>query len=358
MMESAKQLLMRGLRVNKREEIMNKITMQDIADELGVSRVTVWKVFNNYSNVSSALREKVLNKAKEMGYTKGIAELEQTVPEKNISLIVSRPNSSSFWTNIIHRMAQELSFHNINLVYTYMPSGYSNKFKMPAVLTNGTVQGAIILNLYDERMAREINQLNIPKVFLDTVPQMDTRELKGDLILLEGHNTTYDITRSVIEKGLEKIGFIGDVHYAQTNQDRFEGFCQCMKEHKLPVEEKFCLTHKIGIFSYTKEITRFLDSLEELPEAFICASDYIAHILQLYISEHQERIPQGIVVTGYDGRNEYDVVRLITTADVKTEFIGKRLAVQIMYRMEHENAPYEKTYIEPAIIYRDSVLYG
>ena len=67
--------------------------MQDIADELGVSRVTVWKVFNNYSNVSSALREKVLNKAKEMGYTKGIAELEQTVPEKNISLIVSRPNS-------------------------------------------------------------------------------------------------------------------------------------------------------------------------------------------------------------------------------------------------------------------------
>ena len=184
MMESAKQLLMRGLRVNKREEIMNKITMQDIADELGVSRVTVWKVFNNYSNVSSALREKVLNKAKEMGYTKGIAELEQTVPEKNISLIVSRPNSSSFWTNIIHRMAQELSFHNINLVYTYMPSGYSNKFKMPAVLTNGTVQGAIILNLYDERMAREINQLKIPKVFLDTVPQMDTREMKGDLKLL------------------------------------------------------------------------------------------------------------------------------------------------------------------------------
>lgn len=337
---------------------MNKVTMQDIADELGVSRVTVWKVFNNYSNVSSALRERVLNKARELGYTKGIVELEQMVPEKNISLIVSRPNSTSFWTNIIHRMAQELSFHNINLVYTYMPSGYSNKFKMPSVLVNGTMQGAIVLNLYDEKLVREINQLNIPKVFLDTVPQMNTRELKGDLLLLEGYNVTYDITRSVIEKGYEKIGFIGDIHYAQTNLDRFEGFCQCMKEHALPVEEKFCLTHRIGIFSYGKEINRFLDALEELPDAFICVSDYIAHILQLYFSEHQERIPQGIVVTGYDGRNEYDVVRLITTADVRTELIGKRLAVQIMYRMEHEDAPYEKTYIEPAVVYRDSVLYG
>jgi len=45
---------------------MNKVTMQNIADELGISRVTVWKVFNNYSNVSSALRERVLDKAREM----------------------------------------------------------------------------------------------------------------------------------------------------------------------------------------------------------------------------------------------------------------------------------------------------
>lgn len=336
---------------------MNKVTMQDIADELGISRVTVWKVFNNYSNVSPSLRERILDKAKELGYTKRLSDLEQKIPEKNVSLIVSRPNSSTFWTDIIHRMAQELSFHNMNLVYTYMPSEYSNKFKMPAVLSNGTVQGAVILNLYDERLVKEINRLNIPKVFLDTVPQVDPYELKGDLLLLEGYTTTYQITKSVVEKGVHHIGFIGDIHYAQTNRDRYVGFCHCMKDYGLTVEESFCLTHKIGIFSYSKEITRFLDSLEVLPEAFICASDYIAHLLQLYFSEHKERIPEGIIVTGYDGRNEYDVVRQITTADVRTEFIGKRLAIQILYRMEHEEAPYEKIFIKPSILFRESVLY-
>lgn len=331
--------------------------MQDIADELGISRVTVWKVFNNYSNVSPALRERILEKAREMGYTKGLSELEQAIPEKNVSLIVSRPNSSTFWTNIIHRMAQELSLHNINLVYTYMPSGYSSKFKMPAVLSNGSVQGAVILNLYDERLVKEINQLNIPKVFLDTVPQIDPYALSGDLLLLEGCATTYEITQSVIEKGANRIGFIGDIHYAQTNEDRYKGFCQCMKDYGLVVEESFCLTHKIGIFSYSKEITRFLDSMEELPEAFICASDYIAHLLQQYFSEHKTRIPEGIVVTGYDNRNEYDIVRMITTADVRTEYIGKRLALQIMYRIEHEEAPFERIFIKPSILYRESILY-
>ena len=45
---------------------MSKVTMQDIADELGISRVTVWKVFNNHSGVSEAVRESVLQKAKEI----------------------------------------------------------------------------------------------------------------------------------------------------------------------------------------------------------------------------------------------------------------------------------------------------
>ena len=149
---------------------MNKVTMQDIADALGISRVTVWKVFNNYTNVSASVREKVLLKAKELGYTKGLAEVDDGVLEKNVSLIVSRPNSSTFWTTIIHRAAQELSLHNVNLMYTYVPSNYSEDFRMPSVLSNGTVQGAIVLNVYDKRMIGQISQLSIPKVFLDTVP--------------------------------------------------------------------------------------------------------------------------------------------------------------------------------------------
>ena len=137
----------------REKKSMNKVTMQDIADALGISRVTVWKVFNNYTNVSASVREKVLLKAKELGYTKGLAEVDDGVLEKNVSLIVSRPNSSTFWTTIIHRAAQELSLHNVNLMYTYVPSNYSEDFRMPSVLTNGTVQGAIVLNVYDKELS-------------------------------------------------------------------------------------------------------------------------------------------------------------------------------------------------------------
>ncbi len=337
---------------------MSKVTMQDIADALGISRVTVWKVFNHHSGVSQSLREDILNKAKEMGYAKAGQPSFSSEEEKTISLIVSRPDSSTFWTNIIHRLAQELSLHNINLMYTYVPSDYTDGFLLPPVLTGGSVRAAIVLNVYDARLTHLINELELPKVFLDTIPQINTRALRGDLLLLEGRSSLYQITESIISRGLTRIGFIGDIHYARTNLERWEGYCACMEAHALTPDRRFCLTDPIGIFSYYQKLCHFLDSLPELPQAFVCASDYIAHFLQRYFSEHADRIPGGIVVTGYDGSREYSNIEgLITTADVKTSLLGKRLSMQIIYRMEHEDAPFELTYIYPEILYRESVLY-
>ena len=45
-----------------------RITIQDIADELGVSRNTVSKAINNTGLLAESTRQKVLKKAIEMGY--------------------------------------------------------------------------------------------------------------------------------------------------------------------------------------------------------------------------------------------------------------------------------------------------
>lgn len=338
---------------------MSKVTMQDIADSLGISRVTVWKVFNNQPGVSDTLQECICNKARELGYTRGLPEinLSPSDEEKTVSLIVSRPDSSTFWTSIIHRLAQELALHNTNLLYTYVPSIYTESFTLPSILTSGEVSGAIILNVYDAKLIQLINKLPIPKVFLDSVPQIGNRLLQGDLLLIEGYHTTYDITKSVLKRGSTNVGFIGDIQYAITNYDRYCGFRKCMEDHNLVVNTSNCFTDPIGIFTYQKELFYFLDSLPQLPQAFVCASDYIAHFLQLYLAGHQDRVPNGMIVTGFDGIKEYtNVEGILTTADVNTSLLGKRLSMQILYRIEHNNAPFELTYIQPEIIYRESLL--
>ena len=62
---------------------MSKITMQDIADALGTSRVTVWKTFNHRAGVSDEMKEKILEKAHELGYDKFSSVFTRAFKGKN-----------------------------------------------------------------------------------------------------------------------------------------------------------------------------------------------------------------------------------------------------------------------------------
>lgn len=184
--------------------------------------------------------------------------LEQPLEEqRTVSLIVSRPDSALFWTNIIHRMAQELSNYNVNLLYTYVPSVYTKSFSLPSILQNGSVDGIVVLNVYDPEILGTVNELSAPKVFLDTVPSLSDRKLNGDLLLIEGFRTESDITNTLIKDGHTEIGFIGDINYALTNLERYRGYCDCMEKRRLVIHSEYCLTGRIDIFPTKRNYIHF-----------------------------------------------------------------------------------------------------
>ena len=345
---------------------MKKVTMQDIANILNISRVTVWKVLNNQPGVSKPLRDLIILTAKDTGYLKPGQEMEAYInesgdpysenePKKTISVVISRPESSLFWINIIHALAKDLDTQGINLMYTYLPAKHHQGYVLPSVLTNGTSIGIVILNVYDINLLAILNKLSIPKVFLDLVTNFPMETITGDVFLLAGKMRIKEITNSIIRKGRKEIGFIGDINYALTNKERFEGFKSALEDNNIEIQEKYCLTSKIGIYSYYEEISSFLDNLDKMPKAFVCASDYIANFMMQYFVEHNYQVPEDIALSGYDGSTEYSMVTgKLTTVNVPTHHLGIRLANQLIYRIEHPKAPLEVTHIQSDIIWGKS----
>ena len=346
---------------------MKKITMQEIADALNISRVTVWKVFNNYPGVSDALSDQILSKAQELGYLKqkpsllpnaAAVDSHENIPaetEMTVSVVVSRPESSMFWMNIIHQIAKELVNSNINLMYTYLPSKTTNGYRLPSVLTNGTVQGIIVLNVYDHDLLSMLNELKIQKVFLDMVSSISEDTLSGDLFLLEGKSSVNKITETIIQKGRTEIGFIGDIEYAKTNLERYEGYLSAMNRYNLKINKDYSLVHSIGIYTYAEEINEFLSKLKQMPQAFVCASDYVAHFVIKYLSANNYRVPEDVAISGYDGTTEYiDQIDYLTTVQVQTRELGIRLVKQLLHKIANPDFPPEVTYIYSKIRYGES----
>ena len=331
-----------------------RTTMNDIAAELSVSRVTVWKALNTQPGVSELLRRQIIEKANDLGYplTLDLSMIESKDRAITVGVVVSRPESSLFWTNIIHSAAKELAKTHINLLYIYVPSIYTPEYELSPILTNGTIQGILVLNLYDETMIKLIDDLPIEKVYLDTVSSVPFHMLHGDIVLLEGYESVRSITNHMADKGITDFGFIGDIAYAHTNRDRYEGFLAAVQERNLNAEPENCFTHSIGIYDYDKEIYEFLDNLPKLPRAFVCVSDFVASFVMQYLMKRDLKVPDQVALSGYDGSSEYaSVAGVLTTAVVQTAMLGKRLALQLQYRINNSKAPYEQIYIQTEVKY-------
>lgn len=332
---------------------MSKPTMQTLADAVGVSRITVWKALNGRPGVSDEVRRSVQQKAAELGYGSPSAPPSPAAREQTFSVVVSRPESSVFWMQIIHHIAKELARNGISLMYTYMPTAWHEGYVLPASLSPGSVDGFIVLNVYNERLLNLLCASPLPKVFLDTVPEIQPPRLGGSLVLLEGRTRTREITGRLLAKGYRRLGFIGDVGYAQTNYDRYAGFLDAHKALDLAPIPALSLTGPLTIGSHYEQISRFLEGLSELPDGFVCASDFIAHFVSRYLSESGRAVPEGFALTGFDDNPEYaNVAQRITTVHVDTSSLGRLLARKLMFRADCPEAPPEVAYISTEILLR------
>lgn len=339
---------------------MAKVTMQDIADALGVSRISVWKVFNNSNSVSSSLKERVLDKASELGYEKmgHLQEESLKTNDLNIAVVVSRPESSRYWSSMIHSIAEALTSVGANLLYVYLPSSYEEGYQLPDSIRRGLVNGMIVLNVYDRKLLELLNTTPTDKVFLDLTTDFPFIDLTGNLVLIDGKHTTRKIVDHVIEDmGLKRLGFVGDTRYALTNKLRYEGYVESMRSHGLMFEQDFLFNDEIGIYEYYNRISGYLDSLEHLPEAFVCVSDFVASFIYEYFRENPKRLTSPILVTGFDGSMEYpSVAGKITTAKVDTVKLGNMLAGKLINKIRNKYALREVSYVFPEVILHDTFL--
>jgi len=327
--------------------------MQDIADSLSISRISVWKALTNRTGVSGELREKVVAEAVRIGYIdKPDSRAGGDKANHTIAAVVSRPESSAFWMQIIHQIAKELSLQGVNLMYTYMPTHYKEGDILPAFLTDGFVSGMIVLNVYSEQQLKMLSKLPLPKVFLDSVPSLSQSQLNGDIVFIEGRSSVREITGRLIDSGRKRLGFVGDIHYAQTNMDRYLGFTDAFSQRGLKADAAFSMTEKLHLDTHYEQIESFLNSLKAMPDGFVCASDYIAHFIERYFTENDKDL-SNICLTGFDNSSEYvKVAGKITTVDVQTQSMGERLASKIMFAVNHPGLPHEVSYVLTDVVWR------
>ena len=219
-----------------------KVTIQDIASELQLSRNTVSKAINNTGVLADATREKILRKAAEMGY-KQFAYLPlfqedaaKAAPfilpsdKREIAMLTTQFLSSSHFSSMmLDRFQSEIDhLHSGMTIHRISPTELKEK-KLPSSLNIQRTAGIICFEVFDYDYAQMLCDLDVPLLFVDT-PVMEMRpSLKADRLYMENRTEIQNAVAHMVQRGKKRISFAGDKNHCQSFFERYMAYKDAME---------------------------------------------------------------------------------------------------------------------------------
>lgn len=274
-----------------------KIKLEDIAEQLGVSIVTVSNALKDKNGVSDSLRKKIKDTADEMGYKTTVREKCANSESYMIGVLVAEryvKEFPSFYMEVYKKIVKEISkkggFTALEVV-TYEKENLEQDFLIPL---DGKVQGLIIIGELQERYIRKIRETY--KAPIVCVDYYDIYE-DMDYIVTDSFAGMEQMTRLLLKQGYRDLRFVGTLNATKNITDRYLGFCKAMKRIGIEVNKEDIIQDR----NFCGDDYHLQIKLpEEIPEAFVCNCDRTANLLIEKLKKKGIRVPEDVAVVGFD----------------------------------------------------------
>ena len=134
--------------------MIKKVTIQDIAAGLSLSRNTVAKALNNSETVAYDTRQMVIKKAWEMGYQKMSPsildefKLAENPAGNKAVIILAKRELSVFWNTIIVGISDELNRNNCRMRLNFISSEDEANLVLPRDFQDGA-DAVILMSVFN-----------------------------------------------------------------------------------------------------------------------------------------------------------------------------------------------------------------
>lgn len=349
-----------------------RVTIQDIADALHLSRNTVSKAINNTGILADSTREKVLQKAVEMGYKQftymnvsdiNLSGAENTIPQMQgeIALLTcAKLGNSHFSSTMLDKFQKEISKLGYSFTMHRVTREDRHNLTLPNSFRKESTAGIMCLETFNYNYSQLVCSLGIPALFVDR-PVLNGQPLPADCLIMNNRDEIMSFVREMKNRDKAKIGFIGDFCHCQSFFERYMAYREAMYLNNLPIIEEYCLSGNVPNSDdrtsedYQSYLMSHLKNMKELPEVFICANDFIAIDLLQVLRQLKISVPDDVWLCGFDDSPESRIITPpLTTIHIHCEIMGISAVQLLLSRIKEPTLNYRTTYTETTLVYRES----
>lgn len=189
-----------------------------------------------------------------------------------------------------------------------------------------------IANVIDEVMRSVKERVKCPVVSL-------RRELDTDYkITIDNENCMDGVIRHFLDDhGFKDVCFLAGPEGVKESEERLQNYFRLMKERNLPVTDDMWMYGDFWKDAKGPACDQFIDKRGKVPEAIICANDYMGISVCHELNKRGYRVPEDVAVCGYDGIEETDLsAPTLTTMTVDFEEMGKQAVDCIIGKMKEK----------------------
>ncbi len=354
----------------------DSVTAKDVAQYAEVSVGTVSRVFNNHSNVSEEIRQRVLKVAAELGYFRASGQATTTHPTNRVLkevgfLYCSSVDCSSveetpaaldpYWAPIFHGVESASHQGNIKITYRTITDISRSPHLLTAMLYEMRPGGILLVGQAEADIIEAIQATKTPLVQVDDYIS-DLRQ-PVDTILPDncrGAQLAMDYLFSV---GHTRIAFIGGpifpgsrpVNKIYSIQQRWIVYCMAFLDRGLSVEYDLVESGNLTLEAGYAACKRLLERKVAF-SAIFCADDITAIGAMKALREAGRRVPADVSLIGFDGIDlGQHVTPALSTIHVDTAALGAVALKTLIERANDPSAPYVTTLIRAELVKREFV---
>ncbi|MEK3885234.1 substrate-binding domain-containing protein [Paenibacillus sp. PL2-23] len=330
-----------------------KVTIQEIADLVGVSKFAVSRALSSKPGVSAHTRETILKAAGQLGYFRkneppraaydNRPPLEQ---QQSGTILILFPNvryqnrDSVYWGPVFDGITNRLNQMGMDILTLTEPSS-DNLFSL---LNPGAIRGIVTVGSISTQILLDSRRLDIPVVMVD---HMDPA-FQCDTVFTDNFNGMKELMVKLISKGLRTFQFVGYIKDAPSFYERWLAFRTTLEEHEIELRQDPLLIGPEAVDPYA---LMKLMSLDVLPDVFVCAHDTNAAFLIEELAKRGIGVPEQCMVTGFD--NTAASSPILATVNVDMGLLGERAVDQLLWRSENRGGSYERKLIAGQLIMRE-----
>ena len=303
--------------VNKR-----RISLQDLARELGVSIATVSRALRNSPEIGTEMQQRVKELARQLNYRPNpFAQSLRKEAPRIIGVVV--PNLvTHYYASVLDGIEEEAAEEGYSVISANSHEDVEAETRAIDNFIGMHVEGIVAClaqTTTDYAHFEELSEMGIPLVFFGRTCLAE----KFSSVKANGDEAAQLATEHLISTGCRRIAFVGGPNHLDMVRRRKHGYLEALREARIPIDRNLVACGSID-YKLAMERTKEMLLQPDRPDAILAFNDIITFAALTAIRTVGLRVPEDVSLIGFtdDAHVQYVTPRLTAIED-QSKLMGR-----------------------------------